>query len=95
MQQGGHPEFDTVEAGGMTGSWEPAECLPQCNSECTERMEEDCEGDRGEEGCRSGESSPERSRQIHSEAVTEVLHPKQLTSTQLGESLPISHADLT
>ncbi|XP_019950426.2 tumor necrosis factor receptor superfamily member 19 isoform X2 [Paralichthys olivaceus] len=90
VQQGGHPEFDTVEADGMTGSWQPTECLPQCNSECAERMEEeeDCEGDREEEeeeeGYRSGESSPERSSRSYSEAVTEAFHPKQLTSTQLG-----------
>ncbi|XP_078102664.1 tumor necrosis factor receptor superfamily member 19-like isoform X1 [Sander vitreus] len=86
MQLGGHPESVCTEAGRMRGSLKPAECfgLPHCNAEHAGRLEvEEEEGDE-EEGCKSRENSPERSRQRHSEAMTDALLPKQHLSSQEG-----------
>ena len=65
----------------MRGSSEPAECvgLPQCSAEPARgpEVEEEDVGEEEEEGYRSRENSPERSRQSYSEAVTDALLPKQ------------------
>lgn len=93
MQLGGHPESVCTEAGRMRGSLKPAECfgLPHCNAENAGRLEvEEEEGDE-EEGCKSRENSPERSRQRHSEAMTDALLPKQHSSSQEGELTYCSH----
>ncbi|XP_059187876.1 tumor necrosis factor receptor superfamily member 19 [Centropristis striata] len=87
MQLGGHEE-----AAGITGSLEPAEGfrLPTCNAERAGRLdvegqegdEEEEEEEEEEEGCRSEETSPERTRQSYSEAVTDALLPKQHSSQE-------------
>ncbi|XP_037632126.1 tumor necrosis factor receptor superfamily member 19 [Sebastes umbrosus] len=78
---GGHPESVCKEAGGVRGSLEP-----QCNAEPAGRLEveeDDGDGDE-EEGCRSRENPPERTRQSYSEAVTDALLPRLHSSSQEG-----------
>lgn len=84
-QSGGRLESVCREAAGISS--EPAECLDllQCNAEPAGRPEVEEEEQRDEEGCRSRESSPERSRQTSSDAVTDALLPKQHSSSQEGE----------
>lgn len=79
-QLGGRPQSVCREAGGMRGSPEPAECLglPQAEAEEEEVNKKE------DEGCRSGENSPERTRQSFSDAVTDALLPKQHSSSQEG-----------
>lgn len=93
MQPGGRPESVCKEAGGMRASSEPAEGLPPCNAEPAGRLEveEEVEEDE-EEGCKSRENSPEGTRRSYSDAVTDALLPKQLSSSQEGEVTYCSHA---
>lgn len=79
-----HPESACKEADGMRGSLEPAECLglPQCNADPAGRLEVEEEDGDEEEGRRSRENSPERTRQSYSEAVTDALLPKQHSSQE-------------
>uniref|UniRef100_A0A671V269 Tumor necrosis factor receptor superfamily, member 19 n=1 Tax=Sparus aurata TaxID=8175 RepID=A0A671V269_SPAAU len=81
-QSGGRLESVCREAAGISS--EPAECLDllQCDAEPAGRLEVEEEEQRDEEGCRSRESSPERSRQTSSDAVTDALLPKQHSSSQ-------------
>ena len=84
-QSGGRLESVCRKAAGISS--ESAECLDllQCNAEPAGRLEVEEEEQRDEEGCRSRESSPERSRQSSSDAVTDALLPKQHSSSQEGE----------
>ncbi|XP_070685324.1 tumor necrosis factor receptor superfamily member 19 [Pempheris klunzingeri] len=80
MQLGGHPESVCKEAADCLG-------LPQCNAEPAGRLEadeEEEEGDGKDEGRRSGETSPEGTRQPYSDAVTDALLPKEHSSSQEG-----------
>ncbi|XP_042342834.1 tumor necrosis factor receptor superfamily member 19-like [Plectropomus leopardus] len=64
MQLEGHPESVCKEDDGMRRSSELAECfgLPECNADPEERLEVK-EAGKDEEGSRSRENSPERTRQ--------------------------------
>ncbi|XP_022052923.2 tumor necrosis factor receptor superfamily member 19 isoform X1 [Acanthochromis polyacanthus] len=88
MQLEGRPESVCEGAGGVRGGSEPAESFgrSQLSAEPAERLEvEGEEEDEEDEGCRSKESSPERSQGNCSEAVTEALLPKLHKPTQEGE----------
>lgn len=88
MQAGGRPESVCEDTGGMRASFEPAECSgpPQCNAKPAGRLEVEGEevDEEEEEGCRSRENSPERTRQSYSHAVTDALLPKQHSPSQEG-----------
>ncbi|KAF3692967.1 Tumor necrosis factor receptor superfamily member 19 TRADE Toxicity and JNK inducer Precursor [Channa argus] len=83
MQLGGHPTTACEEAGGKIGSSEPAECfwLLQCKSETAGvGRDEGHESDEEVDRCGSKEESPEKARQT--DAMTDVLLPKQQSLTQ-------------
>ncbi|XP_067364168.1 tumor necrosis factor receptor superfamily member 19 isoform X2 [Channa argus] len=85
MQLGGHPTTACEEAGGKIGSSEPAECfwLLQCKSETAGvGRDEGHESDEEVDRCGSKEESPEKARQT--DAMTDVLLPKQQSLTQEG-----------